>query len=87
MSDKTAYRGSIFYFKDTATMANLPVSKDIQFASGKQSDKNSQAIRDDSQARVGRGLDWLCWVLGGKCCDSRLFADSAGARGRAGDPA
>jgi guanine deaminase len=30
MSDKTAYRGTIFYFKDTATIANLPVSKDQQ---------------------------------------------------------
>ena len=28
MSDKTAYRGCIFYFKDTATLANLPVNKD-----------------------------------------------------------
>jgi guanine deaminase len=28
MSEKTAYRGTIFYFKDTATMANLPVNKD-----------------------------------------------------------
>lgn len=28
MSDKIAYRGTIFYFKDTATLANLPVNKD-----------------------------------------------------------
>jgi guanine deaminase len=28
MSEKTAYRGTIFYFKDTATIANLPVNKD-----------------------------------------------------------
>lgn len=38
MSDKTAYRGSIFYFKDTATIANLPVNKD------KQSDKDCQYV-------------------------------------------
>lgn len=30
MTDKTAYRGSIFYFKDTATIANLPINKDLQ---------------------------------------------------------
>lgn len=30
MSDKTAYRGAIFYFKETATIANLPVNKDKQ---------------------------------------------------------
>jgi guanine deaminase len=29
MSNKTAYRGSIFYFKDTATLANLPYNKDL----------------------------------------------------------
>lgn len=27
MSDKIAYRGAIFYFKETATIANLPVTK------------------------------------------------------------
>ncbi len=36
MSDKTAYRGSIFYFKDTATMANLPVNKDQQSETDRQ---------------------------------------------------
>lgn len=30
MNDKIAYRGSIFYFKDTATIANLPINKDKQ---------------------------------------------------------
>lgn len=29
MSEKIAYRGDIFYFKDTATLANLPAKKDI----------------------------------------------------------
>lgn len=38
MSDKIAYRGSIFYFKDTATLANLPINKD------KQSDKDTQYV-------------------------------------------
>lgn len=28
MNDQIAYRGSIFYFKDTATLANLPVQKE-----------------------------------------------------------
>jgi guanine deaminase len=36
MSDKTAYRGTIFYFKDTATIANLPVNKDQQSEQDKQ---------------------------------------------------
>ncbi|KTD59243.1 guanine deaminase [Legionella shakespearei] len=27
MNDKTAYRGALFYFKDTATMNNVPVNK------------------------------------------------------------
>lgn len=30
MTDKTAYKGSIFYFKDTETIANLPINKDRQ---------------------------------------------------------
>jgi guanine deaminase len=30
MSDKIAYRGCIFYFKETATLANLPINKDSQ---------------------------------------------------------
>ncbi len=38
MSDKTAYRGALFYFKDTATLANLPINKD------KQSDKECQYV-------------------------------------------
>src|SRR3990167_5657085 len=29
MNTKTAYRGAIFYFKDTATLANLPDKKDL----------------------------------------------------------
>ncbi|KTD43248.1 guanine deaminase [Legionella quateirensis] len=32
MNDKTAYRGSLFYFKDTATISNVPVNKDKQSA-------------------------------------------------------
>jgi guanine deaminase len=28
MSEKTAYRGTIFYFKDTANLSNLPANKD-----------------------------------------------------------
>lgn len=38
MSDKTAYRGQIFYFKDTATLDNLPINKD------KQSDQDCQYV-------------------------------------------
>jgi len=30
MNDKTAYRGAIFYFKETATIANLPSTKEKQ---------------------------------------------------------
>lgn len=30
MSGEIAYRGSLFYFKDTATLANLPVNKDLE---------------------------------------------------------
>ncbi|RUR15678.1 guanine deaminase [Legionella sp. km535] len=30
MNDTTAYRGSLFYFKDTATITNVPVNKDKQ---------------------------------------------------------
>lgn len=28
MNERSAYRGSLFYFKDTATLANVPVNKD-----------------------------------------------------------
>lgn len=38
MNNKTAYRGAIFYFKETATMANLPKHKDDP------NDKNCQYI-------------------------------------------
>src|SRR5579862_4607038 len=38
MSDKTAYRGAIFYFKETAVIANLPITKD------KQADKDQQYV-------------------------------------------
>jgi guanine deaminase len=38
MSEKTAYRGSVFFFKDTATLANLPINKD------KQSDADCQYV-------------------------------------------
>lgn len=38
MSEKIAYRGTIFYFKDTATLANLPVNKD------KATDANCQYV-------------------------------------------
>lgn len=30
MSDKTAYRGALFYFKDSATLGNVPVNKEKQ---------------------------------------------------------
>jgi len=36
MDDKIAYRGSLFYFKETATLANLPVNKDILSESDQQ---------------------------------------------------
>ncbi len=36
MSDKIAYRGSIFYFKDSATLANLPINKDQQSEQDRQ---------------------------------------------------
>jgi guanine deaminase len=36
MSEKIAYRGSIFYFKDTANIANLPVNKNIQEETARQ---------------------------------------------------
>ena len=32
MGDKTAYRGSIFYFKDSANFENLPRTKELQSA-------------------------------------------------------
>lgn len=35
-SNKTAYRGSIFYFKDSATLENLPINKDEQSATDRQ---------------------------------------------------
>jgi guanine deaminase len=38
MNDKTAYRGALFYFKDTATIANVPVNKE------KQSDEDCQYV-------------------------------------------
>lgn len=38
MSEKTAYRGVIFYFKETATIANLPINKD------RQSDRDCQYV-------------------------------------------
>lgn len=38
MSSKIAYRGSLFYFKETATIANLPINKD------QQSDKDRQYV-------------------------------------------
>lgn len=38
MSNKTAYRGSLFYFKETAMLANFPVGKDSQ------SDKDCQYV-------------------------------------------
>lgn len=36
MSEKIAYRGSLFYFKETATMENIPVTKDLQSENDKQ---------------------------------------------------
>lgn len=36
MSEKIAYRGSLFYFKDTAAMENIPVNKDLQSENDRQ---------------------------------------------------
>lgn len=46
MSEAIAYRGTIFYFKETATIANLPINKD------KQSDKDCQYIYIEDGALV-----------------------------------
>jgi guanine deaminase len=60
MSDKTAYRGAIFYFKDTATIANLPVNKD------KQSDKDRQYVYIE---------DGVLIVESGKVVEAGSYAD------------
>lgn len=60
MSDKTAYRGSIFYFKDTATIANLPITKD------KQSDKDCQYVYIE---------DGVLIVESGKVVEAGSYAD------------
>jgi len=45
MSEKTAYRGSIFCFKDTATLANLPINKDLESGSNHQYNKAERGGR------------------------------------------
>lgn len=60
MSNKTAYRGSIFYFKETATLANLPVNKD------KTTDKDCQYIYIEDGALI---------VEAGKIVECGNYAD------------
>lgn len=60
MSAKTAYRGSIFYFKETATMANLPRHKD------NPSDSNCQYVYIE---------DGLLIVENGKVVEAGQYAD------------
>ncbi len=60
MSDKTAYRGAIFYFKETATMANLPVNKDAQ------SEKDRQYVYIE---------DGVLIVESGKVVEAGSYAD------------
>jgi guanine deaminase len=60
MSDKTAYRGVLFYFKETATLANLPINKD------KQSDKDCQYVYIE---------DGVLIVESGKVVEAGSYAD------------
>ncbi len=60
MSDKTAYRGSIFYFKETATLASLPINKD------KQSDKDCQYVYIE---------DGVLIIESGKVVEAGSYAD------------
>src|SRR3989338_8315133 len=60
MNGKTAYRGAIFYFKDTATVSNVPVNKD------KQSDEDCQYVYIE---------DGLLIVESGKVVETGNYAD------------
>lgn len=60
MSQKTAYRGNIFYFKDTATLANLPTNKN------KITKENDQFVYIEDGALV---------VQAGKIVNVGNFAD------------
>lgn len=60
MSDRTAYRGCIFYFKDTATLANVPVNKN------KQSDKDTQYVYIE---------DGVLIIESGKVVEAGSYAD------------
>ncbi len=60
MSDKTGYRGRIFYFKDSATLANLPIHKD------KQSEKDCQYVDI---------LDGVLIVESGKVVEAGSYED------------
>lgn len=60
MSEKIGYRGSIFYFKDTATLANLPVNKE------KLSDADCQYVYID---------DGVLIVEAGKIVEVGSYAD------------
>lgn len=60
MSEKTAYRGCLFYFKDTASLANLPINKD------KQSDPDCQYVYIE---------DGVLIVEGGKIVEAGSYAD------------
>ncbi len=60
MSDKTAYRGALFYFKDTATLANIPINKD------KQSEKERQYVYIE---------DGVLIVEAGKVVETGSYAD------------
>ncbi len=60
MNDKTAYRGALFYFKDTATLANVPINKE------KQSDEECQYIYIE---------DGLLVIESGKIVDVGTYHD------------
>lgn len=60
MSEKIAYRGCLFYFKDTATLANLPINKD------KQSDADCQYVYIE---------DGVLIVDGGHVVEAGSYAD------------
>ncbi|MDR3477669.1 MAG: guanine deaminase [Gammaproteobacteria bacterium] len=60
MSDKIAYRGSLFYFKDSATIANLPINKD------KQSEHDCQYVYIE---------DGILIVESGKIIEAGNYAD------------
>ena len=60
MNDKTAYRGSLFYFKDTATVANVPVNKD------KQADEDCQYVYIE---------DGILIIESGKIVEAGTYSD------------